>query len=251
MTQLFLASPSHLVFRWNWDKLSRAASARQHCRGQDSREQAELEGHCHQPLTPCHGRAPALLISLYFPLQCIWFYIILCLQCFPPLTGSRAVTQHPTPGLGTIPFTDLGSISAQFIALDEKNLKFLTISNNNFTRKKPFRPLTFVTLGLYRDRTLQEFTRTGTSKDSTVPNHISKPKTHSLLFKFTDLSMGQSQRSHSVPPVPQDCDTSGDGATVGPAETEGAASPWDSAQELRKLTQLRLQRAQRTWGFRK
>lgn len=108
-------------------------------------------------------------------------------------------------------------------------------------------PLTFVTLGLYRNRTLQEFTRTGTSKDSTLLNHINKPKTHFLLFKFTDLSMGHSQTSHSVPPVPQGCDTSGNGATVGLAETEGEANPWDSAQELRKL---RLQRAQRTWGFR-
>lgn len=58
--------------------------------------------------------------------------------------------------------------------------------------------------------------------------------------------MGQSQTSHNVPPVPQGSDTSGEGATV--AEMEGEASPWDSAQELRKL---RLQTAQRTWGFRK
>lgn len=58
--------------------------------------------------------------------------------------------------------------------------------------------------------------------------------------------MGQSQTSHTVPPVPQGCDTSGDGAAVGLAETEGAASPRDSAQELRKP---RLRRARRMWGF--
>lgn len=130
--QLFLSSPSHLLLRLNWDRLSPAASASQHSRGQDSREQAELEGHCHQPLTPCHGRAPALLISLYFPLQCICFYIILCLQCFPPLTGSRAVTQHPTPGSEhLIPFTDMGSISAQFIVLYEKT------SSSSLKKKNP------------------------------------------------------------------------------------------------------------------
>lgn len=47
--------------------------------------------------------------------------------------------------------------------------------------------------------------------------------------------MGQSQTSHSVPAGPQGCDTSGDGATLGLAETEGEASPGDSAQELREL----------------
>lgn len=69
------------------------------------------------------------------------------------------------------------------------------------TKPKTFWPLTFVTLDLYHNRTLQELTRTGTSKDSTLLNHIIKPKTHSLFFKFTDLSIGQTP--HGVPPVPQ------------------------------------------------